>query len=376
MAEILPASGLPIQNPQKKLAGWKIALIVIGVLAALAIAAGVTYSAVASRKSKPPRPSPEPPMPPGSLPPGPPVQPPVPVAGNVQVQGQPSALRVTAIAPASSLVTATGVFSESANMPCPATPPAGVNPDAQVRMSADPYSGGIPNSLAATIPTVKPMCVWVQSQERDTGFSAYVLGTPVSVAPFDGPPIAPPALPDQVTLSAARTNPTVLTINIIPANAGIPSDWQVLWYLNGNVVSSGQLAGRQVLQVASNPGATTMYQALVFSGTLGLEGGSRSTNTVILGPSPPTLPSALALQAVTGQPEPWPTRITPVITGGSDLARANAQWFVDGAKVSDSTLDNTPWLPVRTDGSTHLYRLVLSTALAPTTTVDAQLQYP
>jgi hypothetical protein len=89
-----------------------------------------------------------------------------------------------------------------------------------------------------------------------------------------------------------------------------------------------------------------------------------------------TLPTAVTLIAQTQQPAPFTTRITPVLTGGSNTQYLNAVWFQDGVQQFNSSLSMTPFFPVPADGKSHLYGLVLTVPGTTLPTSQAQLQYP
>jgi hypothetical protein len=302
-----------------------------------------------------------------------PPQIPLPAPTNVQVLGQPGGLMVTAATPPvlypNQTAVATAVTTAEAGEPCGAAPPTNITPAAQVYMSATT------SGLAAFIPTTQPACVWVQLQGGSSVLGPFA-GTALSVAPGSGPAPPPPPLPIGVTLTAAGptgpANPTVLSISTQPPQGPADTDWQVIWYRNGEQMVGGPLAGNLQQEVPSSPPVSMAYYVVVYSAARGYKAGSTVSNTVTLGPPAPTLPSALALVAQTGQPGPFPTRIT----AGTNTPYLNAVWFIDGVQVFSSALSMTPSIPAQADGKSHLYGLVLTVPGTTIPTSSAQLQYP
>jgi hypothetical protein len=309
-----------------------------------------------------------------------PFEPPLPAPTGVQVTAQPGVLLVTAALPpvgfANLAAVATAVTTAEAGVVCGAAPPAGVAPAAQVYMS--PTADGL--GLTATVPTSQPACVWVQLQGGSSVLGPFT-GFGVSVAPGSGPSPGPSPLPTSVTLTATMPmsagGPAVLTVSTNPQQ--FDSDWWATWYSNGEQIAQGQLADPSLSkqEVAANPAVAIAYYVAVFSGSAGNKGSAQVvSNTVSLGPPVTTLPTAVALVAQTQQPAPFTTRITPVLTGGSNTQYLNAVWFQDGVQQFNSSLSMTPFFPVPADGKSHLYGLVLTVPGTTLPTSQAQLQYP
>jgi hypothetical protein len=307
-------------------------------------------------------------------------EPPLPAPTGVQVTAQPGGLLVTAALPpvgfANLAAVATAVTTAEAGVVCGAAPPAGVAPAAQVYMS--PTADGL--GLTATVPTSQPACVWVQLQGGSSVLGPFT-GSGVSVAPGSGPSPGPSPLPTSVTLTAimpmSAGGPAVLTVSTNPQQ--FDSDWWVTWYSNGEQIAQGQLADPSLSkqEVAANPAVATAYYVAVFSGSAGNKSSAQVvSNTVSLGPPVTTLPTAVTLIAQTQQPAPFTTRITPVLTGGSNTQYLNAVWFQDGVQQFNSSLSMTPFFPVPADGKSHLYGLVLTVPGTTLPTSQAQLQYP
>jgi hypothetical protein len=306
-----------------------------------------------------------------------PPQTPLPAPVDVQVLGQPGGLMVTAATPPvlypNQTAVATAVTTAEAGEPCGAAPPTNITPAAQVYMSATT------SGLAAFIPTTQPACVWVQLQGGSSVLGPFT-GTALSVAPASGPAPGPPPLPTSVTLTASvpadPRQPTVLSISTQPPQGPGDTDWQVIWYRNGEQMVGGPLAGNLQQEVASSPPVPLAYYVVVYSAARGYKAGSTVSNTVTLGPPAPSLPTVLTLVPQTGQPGPFPTRIAAVLTGGANTPYLNAVWFIDGAQVFSSALSMTPSIPAQADGKSHLYGLVLTVPGTTIPTSSAQLQYP